>query len=120
MTTKTRFTKATPCPVCSGYDQAARGQGVRCHGFQQGDWVHCSREQYAGEARFSGGSQTWDHKVEGPCPCGTEHAPAPAKAGRQQPKGEIVATYDYHNSAGELAYQVVHSSGNSHPTSGAA
>ena len=28
-----RHTRANPCPICAGYDEADRGKGKRCGGF---------------------------------------------------------------------------------------
>ena len=103
---KRRFTKSTPCPVCGGYDEAARGQGVRCFGFAQGAQAHCTREERAGAATFNPHTHTYSHRVEGPCPCATEHAPAP-KSSSQQHKGKITATYDYTDEHGNLLSQAV-------------
>ena len=48
---KVRFTHRDPCPICGGGDDLPRGAGVRCYGFlsSDGDYAHCSREDYAGQ-----------------------------------------------------------------------
>ena len=71
---KIRFTRGHTCAVCGGSDNDPRGQGQRCMGFRAGEWIHCSREEYAGRAKFHEGSQTYSHKAKGACPCGEEHA----------------------------------------------
>jgi hypothetical protein len=70
-----RFKKATPCPICSGYDGQHRGQGKRCHGFisSDGRYAHCSREEHAGAISVSVESSTYAHLLEGECNCGISH-----------------------------------------------
>src|SRR5207248_7339103 len=34
--------------VCGGYDGLERGQGERCHGYDNPPWCYCSREEFAG------------------------------------------------------------------------
>jgi hypothetical protein len=100
-----RFTKGNPCPICGGTDQDARGTGERCFGFRSGKWIHCSREEYAGRARFAQRSQTYAHVATGPCPCGEEHAPAELVLGRR--KGTLVKAYPYQRGDGTVAYETV-------------
>ena len=50
---KTRYTRGRRCPVCGGCDNDARGHAQRCHGFAVDEWVHCSREEHAGKAKYS-------------------------------------------------------------------
>ena len=38
VTREQRHTKDHPCPICGGFDRAPRGQGVRCGGFNDGEW----------------------------------------------------------------------------------
>ena len=103
---KVRFTRANPCPICSGFDQVPRGKGVRCFGFGQGDRAHCTREEHAGRAEFNERSETYAHKLYGACTCGVEHRPAPPRqSGRQ--KRRIIETYDYEDKNGQPLYQVV-------------
>jgi len=101
---KQRFTAESPCPVCGGHDGDPRGNGVRCYGFLSDDGVfaHCSREEYAGEAAHHEGSQTYSHLLVGSCSCGKRHG-EPSSNGR----GEIAATYDYVDLAGELVHQTI-------------
>ncbi len=121
-----RFTRNNRCPICGGGDGDKRGQGQRCIGFasDDGDWVHCSREEHAGSAPFNTKSGCYVHKMHGPCKCGVEHGPdvvryntpGPRTSGPSpSPKMEksakkarspIVATYDYCDGVGELLFQV--------------
>lgn len=114
-----RFTAATPCPCCGGHNRLPQGEGIRCFGYVgENGWFICTREG-GGRAKFHDGPQGWSHRVSGPCPCGREHAPSdelppPRPAARAEVRelgearrAEIVATYDYRNSAGDLLYQVV-------------
>jgi hypothetical protein len=59
------------CGVCGGHVDLPRHQGVRCYGFDAGDWCHCSRAEYAGRLRLNTASGTFAHRLEGPCPCGS-------------------------------------------------
>ena len=110
MTTQ-RFNTGTPCPVCGGGDNLKRGQGRRCHGFlsSDGEYAHCSREEYAGSLPLEANSDTYAHRLVGDCRCGTRHdpAPAPTPTAQASTKSPIVATYDYHAADGTLAYQVI-------------
>lgn len=113
--------RKAPCPICGGHRDQQPGKGVRCFGFvsSDGEWVHCTREELAGRAKFHDKSQTYSHKLRGRCPCGVEHNPAaPGDAPPTRRSGgevrqigeaarEIVATYDYKAKDGRLLYQVV-------------
>jgi hypothetical protein len=103
---KQRHTASNPCPVCRGHDGAARGQGERCHGFTSGDWVHCSRESSATPGnKFNPESQTYLHRLAGPCPCGQEHRPAEAEPAANRRNTEAI--YDYRDADGKLIFQTV-------------
>ena len=77
-----RFKRSRPCPVCGGGDDDKRGRGVRCAGYfsDDGKYIHCTREEYAGDIPISAGSRTYAHRAAGPCKCGEAHAPGPAPA----------------------------------------
>jgi hypothetical protein len=68
-----RHTRANPCHVCGGFDQAPRGQEQRCHGFEVNEWIHCSREEYSQGCTFHESSSTFSHRAQGQCKCGTSH-----------------------------------------------
>jgi 5S rRNA maturation endonuclease (ribonuclease M5) len=104
VSTDRRFRNAaSPCPVCGGWDSMPRGQGKRCSGFRSddGEWIHCSREEHAGSLTLDGAG-TYAHRAKGSCKCGTEHAPD-YRAPRREPE----AIYDYRDSDGSLLFQVV-------------
>jgi hypothetical protein len=110
-----RHTRANPCSVCGGYDQLPRGQGERCSGFRSddGEWVHCSREEYAGECTFHSGSSPYGHKLHGNCRCGGSHDGA-SSSPRTNTNGKsssshraIIETYDYLDHKSEVAFQTV-------------
>lgn len=96
-----RFTVNKRCPICNGYEGAERGEGKRCYGFASpsGEYVNCTREDYAGLLELNDSSKAYVHRMVGDCNCGKRHDPNPAK--------KIVATYDYTDEAGNLLYQVV-------------
>lgn len=101
---KQRFRKGFPCPICGGCDDDPRGRASRCFGFLSADglWCHCTREEHCGNAALNPGSNAWQHKLKGKCPCGVEHAPADPK-----PRKKIVATYPYRDAAGVELFEVV-------------
>jgi len=98
-------TRKNRCRVCGGAREDPTEQGKRCWGFQQGDWINCTREEYAGQAKFNERSGTYAHRASGPCPCGQEHAPADAV--RARPKKRQDCVYDYYDADGRLLYQTV-------------
>lgn len=132
-----RFKKNFPCLVCGGYDEAKRGQGVRCFGFISDDeeYVYCSREEYAGDAPYKDTARAWVHYMGGPCKCGINHsgragpeprprAPraAPQTAPKSTPKStekkakkksapegraKMVRAYPYFDQDGALIFEVV-------------
>jgi len=106
VSTSQRFTKARPCPICDGYDEAPRGQGIRCFGFfsDDGRYGHCTREEHAGTLEQHPDSGTYAHKLAGDCHCGVQHGPlGPGGNSTRQ----IVATYPYTDEKGALLSEVV-------------
>lgn len=106
---KQRFSRRNPCPICGGSDDAERGAGVRCHGFAEGDWAHCSREERAGGLPMNSESSTYAHRLVGSCKCGVRHDPRPDTGGNSanRARSRIVKTYDYRDEQGSLLYQAV-------------
>src|SRR5215207_6486337 len=115
-----RFSAANPCPVCNGYDEAARGNGARCFGFlsDDGRYAHCSREEYAGTLERNATSATYCHYLgSGTCRCGKEHsgpisahtaanskAETKRRANFEQPKDTV---YFYRLASGEAIYAAI-------------
>jgi putative DNA primase/helicase len=115
-----RFSAANPCPVCNGYDEAARGTGARCFGFlsDDGRYAHCSREEYAGTLERNATSATYCHYLgSGTCRCGNEHsgtipahtaangkAETKRRANFEQPKDTV---YFYRLPSGEAIYAAI-------------
>ncbi len=94
-----RFNNSSnPCPVCKGYDSARRSKGSRCFGFlsDDGNWAHCTREEYAGGITQNPSSETFAHLLYGDCRCGTEHNPKTAspKQSSKQFKTGFAAEYN--------------------------
>ncbi|MFH1743008.1 MAG: AAA family ATPase [bacterium] len=107
-----RFTRTDPCRICGGYVSAPRGKGKRCYGFlsSDGEWCHCTREEYAGGLRKNENSNTYTHRLVGDCECGKRHDPRPATTAQpptSPSRARIIATYDYCKGDGTLSYQVV-------------
>jgi putative DNA primase/helicase len=69
--------------------------------------VHCTREEYAGQAKFFPKSQAWAHRLQGRCPCGTEHAPGPLTTRRGKRKGTFDQAYKYFDADGNLCHETV-------------
>lgn len=99
-----RHLRNSPCPVCSGYEEAPRGQGKRCEGFTSadGEWCNCARSELAG-AIDQNDAGLFGHKMHGSCKCGVQHG-APHT---EEPE----AVYDYNDEAGTLLFQVVRKPG---------
>ena len=112
LATKIRATRSTPCGICGGHDEIPRGEGRRCWGYSRGDYVYCTRSEYAGELTLNPSSETYGHRLIGYCKCGQTHNPGPSPENvkspvrAQRPKS-MVATHDYRDGAGELIYQVL-------------
>ena len=106
---KTSHSASHPCPVCGGHEHDSRGTGSRCFGFTSGDWCHCTREEYAFQAKYYEGSQAWGHRIKGNCPCGTEHAPADMAPKRKNKSslGKVDQVYPYLAADGSLRFEVV-------------
>lgn len=99
-----RHKRRRPCRVCGGGDDDARGREKRCHGFESddGSYVHCSREDLAGNLPEESGG-TFAHRMAGPCRCGVTHLEAPSGSGPREPE----AVYEYVDERGVLLFQVV-------------
>src|SRR5439155_11444245 len=117
VSTEQRFSRTNPCPVCSGHDAMARRRGQRCYGFvsSDGSFAHCTREDYAGGAPLDPDSQTYAHRLNGPCPCGREHGgmPSPRSSSVRRHLAEsdfarCVPPYpcDYRDENGRVLYRV--------------
>jgi hypothetical protein len=71
-----RFTAKNRCPICGGYDNQGRGNGLRCYGYygSDGSYAHCTREEHAGGLPNESGD-TYAHRLSGHCNCGKQHGP---------------------------------------------
>jgi putative DNA primase/helicase len=111
MNSLVRFTTASPCPVCGGAEGLPRGKGVRCYGYLSfdGKYAHCTREDHAGPLPKEPNSDTYAHRLEGSCRCGTSHA---VKSGigktttLRPPRGPVTETYPYVDESGKLLFHV--------------
>lgn len=104
----TRHDAKHPCKVCGEHQSIPQGLSKRCWGFlsEDGQWEHCSREEFAGAIPLHAASQTYAHKLIGDCACGVSHGGEIIDLSRAR-GSEIVATYDYTDADGNLLYQVV-------------
>ncbi len=103
-----RFSRDHPCPVCGGFDGGPRQKGTRCFGFLSNDraWANCTREEYAGALVANPDSQSYGHRVTGPCGCGFQHG-AESPAETYNPRGDPTAVYPYRDERGTLLFEVV-------------
>lgn len=96
-----RHTRAHPCRVCKGCDEADRGKGKRCSGYdsEDGAFIRCSREEYAGsiEADTYG---LYRHIARGECDCGTTHGAILREVKKP------IAVYPYRDAKGQLLCEV--------------
>ena len=99
------FVPGSVCPVCGGHERAPRGRGKRCHGFLSSDarYAHCSREELAGGIGLKPNANTYAHRLDGPCACGSDHRPngSTSTASRQ-----VVGRYIYHDAEGRPVFEV--------------
>lgn len=98
-----RTTKNRRCPICGGAAGDARGKGRRCYGFTSSDskYIHCTREEHSGSLSLNVDSNTYAHKMNGKCACGTTHG------ADESAWNSIECAYDYRDERGMLLYQVV-------------
>lgn len=99
-----RTTKNRRCVICGGAAGDARGKGRRCYGFTSSDgkYAHCTREEHAGALSLKDGSDSYPHRLNGQCGCGTSHGPDDPVEWNN-----IDIAYDYRDERGKLLYQVV-------------
>ena len=101
-----RHTKANRCPVCGGADEDPRGRGKRCSGFssEDGSYVHCSREDFAGNVSADE-DNLYVHFMHGECKCGNTHGPITST------QSTVERTYDYRDENRNVLFQVVRRKG---------
>jgi hypothetical protein len=121
VTASQRFTKDRACPVCGGHSGLRRGQGIRCMGYQDGNYARCSREEHSGSlSRNHDG--TYSHLLAGLCRCGRTHGEAQftANGAHQSPPSNgrppriyrdfrdagAICAYDYRDEQGSILFQV--------------
>jgi len=70
-----RYSRSSPCPICSDDPTRQSGKGERCYGFlsTDGRWAFCTREEHAGEITFNVGANAYGHALAGACHCGLAH-----------------------------------------------
>lgn len=104
-----RFTRSSPCPVCGGCEKDPRGEGKRCFGFIAGDWLHCTRPEFANGCTYYPGSETYGHRFSGQCKCGTRHGPLASlyESENHGSPNEIECIYPYCDATGKTIFEVV-------------
>ena len=85
-----RWTKNSPCRVCGGHESMPQHKGIRCHGFRStdGEYLHCTRSEYANGLTPHKRGDTYAHKAEGDCKCGSVHGLGARAAGSRPVSGE--------------------------------
>jgi 5S rRNA maturation endonuclease (ribonuclease M5) len=108
-----RFTKERPCPVCGGHRALTRGAAERCYGFvsADGEWAHCTREQYAKGLQRNASSGAYAHHLVGECLCGSSHAAGASQQTTAKASSTPNAVYRYEDESGELLFEVRRSEG---------
>jgi nucleoside-triphosphatase THEP1 len=119
------FTRHFPCPICGGHRDLPAHHEVRCFGAMSTDerYAHCTRPEHAGRiGEVNRGTQGYPHRLDGPCPCGSEHGQAAAPVVFSGPSvsswrstGGVESTvprrdpdhrYPYADEAGVVQYEV--------------
>ena len=102
-----RFSRRNPCPVCTGFDEAPRGKGVRCYGFlsADGEWCHCTREEHSGGLPINTDSETYAHRMSETCRCGVPHTNSNGVDRALGTRRIVVAEYDYTDEKGVPLYK---------------
>lgn len=91
--------------MCGGYDDRSLGER-RCHGYQEGDWVHCRRADLSPNIQYSEASDTYAHLwTDKPCFCGQVHQPSAAPS-TTTPQLRLVARWKYYDLNGNLDTEV--------------
>ena len=80
--------------------------GARCFGFISGDWIHCTREDQSAGCEFHASSNTYSHRLRGPCKCGVEHSPGDPPNGKARKKG-IDRIYQYRDASGNVVHETI-------------
>jgi Toprim domain-containing protein len=90
-----RFSVSEPCPICGGNQTAARHSGSRCHGYRSKDrrYARCSRAELAGRLT-PGRDGLYGHRVEGRCPCGSEHEKVGEPVAKAANPAKVVPSQD--------------------------
>ena len=87
-----------------------RGVGKRCFGFlsEDGDYAHCSRQEFAGNIKQNERSQTYPHVLSGECNCGERHG-RQARSGMNDEvkKRKLVQKYRYRDRSGRVLFEVL-------------
>lgn len=87
--------------MCKGFDEADRGKGKRCSGFDSDDgaFIRCSREEFAGGIDADE-FDLYPHIARGECRCGTSHGVVLREVKKP------VAVYRYCDPKGKLLCEV--------------
>ena len=99
----TRFTHGTKCPVCGGCEEDERGNGKRCWGFISGEWVHCTRVDFANNCDYHEESETYSHRLKGKCRCGVRHDGSI----EVDTKNTVERIYQYRDEACKIVHETI-------------
>ena len=103
----TRFKGNVKCPVCAGCEDDERGDGSRCFGYLNGEYVYCTRENHAGKCEYVPGSNAYRHILKGECLCGVTHSPADPKPKKKKRNGKLDRSYKYFDLDGKVRHETV-------------
>ena len=99
----TKFTHGTVCPVCGGCEEDRRGNGKRCWGFISGEWIHCTRVEFANGCDFHETSETFAHRLKGKCRCGVQHGGSAETNGQKT----IECIYQYRDEVCKIVHETI-------------
>jgi putative DNA primase/helicase len=96
-----RFRGDFRCPACGGSEDDPRGNGSRCYGAIGESSFFCTRESHSQGCRYNAGSNAYQHRRYGKCPCGEEHGRAVGRqTGTRAPQLVLDTLYEYRDEAG--------------------
>lgn len=96
-----RHARGHSCRVCGGYKEIPRGEKRRCAGFTDGNFVFCTREEFAGKitSMVPTVPPTYRHSLTEECDCGTKHSGQGGSRQDEVPRPPVrrnlVAEYEY-------------------------
>ena len=122
-----RYVRGRTCPICGGCERDRRGRSERCYGYlsRDGEYAHCTREQYAGGLAANSRTSTYAHRLHGACHCGVTHGPSlapierPIRRGRSSTRADARQTPPEARSGARASERATHPDASPHASLGA-